>query len=178
MKKLLVISLLFISAVGFVFAEQALSLSAIPYAFHSKTSSLKDDEAEKATYSYGAVLGYENKLDCNAVVGFDFEYKNNWYENESTSKDLMFLVKGGYSLDLGEKVDAFADLKAGALIQLRNKKSSVNFPFGLELGASFNMTDSVKAFASVEGLFSFSKKDDVNYSNYNVNTKLGVSYIF
>mgnify|MGYP003301316037 CR=1 FL=1 len=79
---------------------------------------------------------------------------------------------------LNDKFDAYAAAEYGLTFQYFEGSHSTLMAFGIVGGARYSFAEKFKAFAELENLYQFAKKDKVNYSDIKLNVNLGVEYQF
>lgn len=180
MKKIITFSLLSLLLIGAVFAaDNVISFQARPYALQISTSSEDGQDPVTSTYGGGAELVYSRYF----TEGFFAEAGLSWNtfampDDREVLSDFLAFAGAGYSFDISELF--CADVHAGAGVDLLVYEETTSATFTLLTGFDFSYCFAENFYLDLgcDGSFGFASKDDINYVNYRVLPKLGVSFEF
>lgn len=178
MKKVLVTLTLLMLVLGCVFATHSVKASITPYSFQGTSTSAKGVSGMHNKYALGGGLGYEYEIKDSWFAGLEVKCITNWIEERKNLTDLSILPRGGYKYALNEDIVLYGALEAGLNLQMFEGYKSWVIGFGPVVGAKYVINDNFKAFAELENLYQFSKKDETKYTNYKISINLGVQYDF
>ena len=179
MKKAIIIMLLALVAVTTVFASSQLSVAVSPFSFQSVKEVDGDKGYVNSTYGLGGKAVYAVNFDnSNFYVDAEVGALTFWALKKTNYTDVFAVAKAGYSFDVTDKLSLNIEGGYGLDLQCYEDKCSAAGVFDLEAGAEIAVTDKVSVLASCEGMLSLSKKNDIHYNNWLVNTYIGMGYKF
>ncbi|MCR5761334.1 MAG: hypothetical protein K6F82_05005 [Sphaerochaetaceae bacterium] len=180
MKKAFSIIILFVLLIGSVLAaDNAVTFSARPYALQISSSSEDGQDPVTSTYGGGAEIVYSRYL----TEGISIESGISWDsfkmpDDRETFSHFMAFAGASYNYDISSLFAGSVHAAAGLDLLVYEEITSATFTLLTGLDFSYCFAENFYLDLGCDGSFGFASKDDINYVNYRVLPKLGVSFEF